>query len=115
MSDKQAYLQLRWTVNDGSTGWRSDGWLCHYELVIPLDENDIRREDEDGNDVQPEIIVALKPPTWRGGSIEPCSNDEYDAPFRDGAHALWDSAKLGDIPIIVIGLDGKRFYRTEKS
>ena len=106
-------LQLRWERSDKAT-FSMDGspdWLCHYELVLPLRDTDIRRTiyDEDGEEIgeRDELVVALKGPTIRGSSGKaPCSAQGFDTPFRDGAHAGWDSAVLGDLPIFVIAPDG---------
>ena len=104
-----AYLQLRWEPNDGGHGFdRKDGWLCHYELVLPLDEFDVRREDEEGNDVRDSLVIPIKGPSCRWGERSPCENGEFDAPYRDGAHSGWDSQRLGGIPIFVIAPDGTK-------
>lgn len=34
-------LQMRWASAKKQTGF-DDEWLCHYELVLPLEEQDIR-------------------------------------------------------------------------
>lgn len=109
-------LQLRWVVADPDEGpWFADErfWECHYELVLPLDHGDIRREIwKDGEQVgeRSELVVAIKQPTRRGGSRDPCVLGDgtlyADTPFRDGAHARWDAALLGGLPIYVIALDG---------
>ena len=105
-------LQLRWVVNpeDGS----SHEYLCHYEMVIPLREHDIRREvyDDDGmttGEIE-ELVIPIIAPTKRGSNRVPCVDTLgrrfYDAPYRDGVHACWDSEALGGLPIFVIDLDG---------
>ena len=107
-------LQLRWTAADVP----EDGeWLCHYELVIPLGKDDIRREiyDHEGDLVGKtnESRVTLKEPTSRSGGGIPCTAPDgtryCDAPFRDGAHAQWDSEAMGGFPIFVIAPDGSAF------
>jgi hypothetical protein len=108
-------MQLRWEEapeNDG--GW---DWQCLYELVLPLRPGDIRREkfDDDGNVIerQSELVVSMGPPLMRGSTERPTFSalgERYaDTPYRNGAHALWDSAHLGDLPIFVIGPDGRVF------
>ena len=108
-------LQLRWAPAAANTlGYP---WECHYELVLPLGEHDIRREiyDDEGELTGKvcELSVALKPPTRRGGGGTPCSaqngSRHYDEPYRDGAHALWDAKALGGLPIYVIASDGMAF------
>ena len=103
-------LQLRWVP---STRKREYQWECHYELVMPLREHDIRREDEDGRDVRSEFVVAMKEPQLRGSTGVPCQAPDgtryCDTPFRDGAHAHWDAEVLGNLPVYVIAPDGKAF------
>jgi len=106
----QARLQFRWEATDKSAdefGYRD--WICKYELSIPLNEYDIRREDENYNKVRDCQVVELGS-TKRGSSEEPCIADGgdyyFDAPYRDGSHAIWDAEKLGDLPIVCIAIDG---------
>lgn len=109
-------LQLRWEPSDLRSGYQ---WACHYELVLPLDRYDIRAEQEgpDGEPLPPlkELVVPIKGPSLRGGSGVPCTTlggeRYYDAPFRDGAHAFWDSKLLGNPPIFVIAPDGTAFAK----
>lgn len=104
-----AYFQFRWE-QEGEFAF-----ACHYELVIPLGENDIRREIwEDGVQIgeRDKLVIAMSEyPTRRTGGGIPCVEREtgyyyFDAPYRDGAHAKWDSATMGNIPIQVIAVDG---------
>jgi hypothetical protein len=112
-------LQLRWEANKGGPAYQ---WQCHYELVLPLDKYDIRREvyNDDGEEIGEvdELVVALKPPSLRGSSCTPCKAQDgtpyYDPPYRDGAHAGWDAKVLGNPPIYVIAPDGMAFKREEK-
>lgn len=108
-------LQLRWARNpDASCRF---GWLCHYELVLPLGEHDIRREvyDDDGelSGKVEELVVAMKEPTRRDADCVPCTamrGERYaDSPYRDGAHAKWDATALGNLPVFVIAPDGEAF------
>jgi hypothetical protein len=113
-------LQLRWAP---STIKPEYNWECHYELVIPLDQYDVRAEqyDEDGEMMPEKIkeaVIPMKPPSLRGGETTPCTVYQtgeryYDAPFRDGAHAWWDSKLLGNPPIFVIAPDGMWFARPD--
>jgi len=111
-------LQLRWEASDepsrfGDEHPETKVWICHYELVIPLEPLDIRREryDDAGNalpDVE-EKIVSLNV-TKRQAVGEPCRNARGglvpDTPFRDHSHSLWDAAKLGGLPIYAVTIDG---------
>lgn len=118
-------LQLRWERNTGAPRGRfmmatDVEWLCHYELVLPLGEFDIRREvyDEDGDQIGEVdvLVVPLKGPTIRtsGANVVPCWDHREgraycDGPFRDSAHAKWDAALLGNLPVFVIAPDGMAF------
>lgn len=109
-------LQLRWTkYNDGNT---TNQYQCHYELVLPLRKHDIRREVYDDSGVMTgktdEFVVTMKPPTTRRGTTtEPCrlrgGTPFCDEPYRDGAHAQWDSHALGGLPVYVLDLHGQAF------
>lgn len=116
-------LQLRWAAEcPDDLGYGGYRWACHYELVLPLREFDMRREvyDDEGNrtGTVTELVVALKPPTMRESDSTPTvardGSRYFDAPYRDGAHAQWDAAALGGLPIYVIGIDGMAFQRKEK-
>lgn len=72
-------------------------WTCVYELVLPLQDGDIRRKKKK-NELALEIGRTF---TSTGRSVAP----DY-LPFRDGAHAQWDSKALHDIPIFIISPDG---------
>ena len=99
-------LELRWEdkpdLRDGYTV------ECTYSLVIKLDEYDIRRErcDGDGNDLPDVSEASFK----MGGTLSTgCSAKRYDPkadmvdpPFRDGAHAGWDTKQLGNLPIYAV-------------
>lgn len=104
-------LQLRWATNPDEPGW-----ICYYELVLPLREFDLRREVYDDKDERlPDIteMPLLIRTTTRTGNGTPCTarnGDRYsDPPFRDSAHAMWDSEALGGMPIFVIAPDGVAF------
>lgn len=110
-------LQLRWERRAEPHDMDWDGersWNCFYELVLPLQEHDIRREIyEDGEQVgeREELIVQMKGPTVRGANGNtPCMDRDgkhyFDDPIRDGPHAQWDSSVLGGLPIYVIAPDG---------
>lgn len=100
-------LQLRWASAEPNE--HNYQWQCHYELILPLREGDIRRGEEEQE--LKELVVALKEPTVRGSNSIPCRTRDgeyyYDAPYRDGVHAKWDAEVLGNLPIYVISLDGR--------
>jgi hypothetical protein len=105
---KETHLRLRWEkapVGEGE-------WLCHYELVLALDQYDMRREivGDDGEQIAdvPFIVLRMGRTAQRGSNRSPC-NDGWDPPFRGGAHAKWDAAKLGDLPIYCISPGGQSF------
>ncbi|MBH2008343.1 MAG: hypothetical protein I8H71_01450 [Xanthomonadaceae bacterium] len=113
-------LQLRWEpFSEERSGYN---WQCHYELVIPLDKFDIRAEQEGPRGGRraalKELVVPIKPPSMRSTNGVPCTAPDgtryYDAPYRDGAHAQWDAAVLGNPPIYVIAPDGRAFIKLEK-
>ena len=111
-------LQLRWMP---STIKPEYNWECHYELVLPLGEWDVRAEryDDEGEPLPKltELVVPMKSPSLRESSNTPCGDSRgkryYDAPFRDGAHAWWDSKLIGNPPIFVIAPDGMAFERPD--
>lgn len=114
-------LQLRWATNPSADSLHE--YLCHYELVIPLREHDIRREvyDEDGMQTgeTAEMVIRIHGPTKRDANHRPCCDmlgrRFYDEPYRDGMHAKWDSEALGGIPIFVIDLDGNAIPKPPKA
>lgn len=107
-------IQLRWEASDERRGYQ---WKCHYELVIGLDEYDIRREIYKNGEMlrkklPRELVIPVKEPSWRGSTMTPCGEGDTryaDTPFRDGAHAMWDGMQLGQPPIYSIAPDGCAF------
>lgn len=104
MSLPSPRLQLRWrrpTARElarRSIGFANDQrWTCVYELVLPLRDGDCRRKKKSS-----EAVIRLGRTFTSTGRVEP---PDY-APFRDGAHALWDSEALRGIPVFIIGADG---------
>lgn len=92
-------LQFRWEKKDSGDGYN---WFCHYELVLRLDTNDIRNPHEYKKPGELTLPLggtrvgksAEHGPVWPDGRV--------DTPFRDGAHAQWDSEQLGGLPIFAI-------------
>lgn len=105
-------LQLRWEKIERGPATK---WLCHYELVVPLGEYDIRAEQEGPRGGRrpnlTEMVVVMGGPTERSGGGTPCTDRDgtlyCDPPYRDGAHAQWDAKALGNLPIYVIAPDGR--------
>lgn len=88
-------LQLRW--QDG------EETICHYELVFPLRDADIRNEANTGY-----AVIELGRTTSRGGgAVRPWERNppKERMPYRDGAHASWDAKELR-LPVFVIAPDG---------
>lgn len=114
-------LQLRWAEDEESPG----RYICHYELVLALDQHDIRRERHGPRGGRrPDAVCQIVPMgrTSRGANVEPCHMPcdgklllSYDVPYRDGAHALFDAAKLGGLPVYVVTVGGVYLRRAESS
>ena len=96
-------LQFRWE-KDGDT-WESR--ICHYELILPLREHDIRREreyDDNGNLIKelPYLTIPISSTKVSGGiHKEHMTINKHSTPFRDGAHAIWDNEVL-KMPIWIV-------------
>ena len=85
-------------------------FFCDYGLVLPLREHDIRRENEDGEDTWSEVFYKFGT-TYIGGG-EPWDGQ---VPYRDGAHASWDSEVLNGLPVWVKSYSGHHAPRPEKT
>ncbi|MBW2169802.1 MAG: hypothetical protein JRG69_11200 [Deltaproteobacteria bacterium] len=87
-------LELRW--NKGEYEKR-----CDYNFVLPITQGDIRS----GAAVQfgPELRFCMGWTTNSGGDVDHprYPNGVINVPFRDGAHAAWDSHNTG-FPAFVI-------------
>jgi hypothetical protein len=99
-------LELRWEdKEDAGRGYKVQ---CVYSLVLALDEHDIRAERCEGDGRPLPNVKELK--VKIGNTLSDGSaarryrqvHDEVDTPFRDGAHAQWDSKQLGDLPIYAV-------------
>ena len=101
-------IQLTWEHVEGNE------WRCNYDLLIPIAKNDIRNNgpapdyEVGGGPGYTAARVGQTKVTSMQGPIKPeyengrCTGKSYlDAPFRDGAHAAWDSFSLG-IPAFVV-------------
>ncbi len=114
-------LQLRWAKDED---YQLGNWLCHYELVLPLQDGDVRREvyndDREITGHINEFVVPIVKPTRRTSSATPCTSywdgsRFRDTPMRDGKHAEWDAAALGGLPVYVIAPDGMVFPAPARS
>lgn len=96
-------LELRWQ----KTGATWDMRECVYGLVLPLREGDIRRENGDGSEADERLIEIGRTKCTGGTRYLFTEADEegkphIDTPFRDSAHAKWDSEALGGLPIYAV-------------
>lgn len=93
-------LELRWTL-EGTDELERVIHKCEYLLLIPLAEGDIRRDAEDCEDGMVKIRFSTtrdRKQVWEG--IDPMLCDgRIILPHRDGKHAGWDSAHLGNLPV----------------
>lgn len=99
-------LQLRWeSAGDGM--WER---VCHYELVFALQEHDCRNDAKTGF-----AVVQLGRTRQGGGDPDWSEGLERRTPFRDGAHAKWDAAQFGGLPVYVIAPDGRHALAADGS
>ena len=106
-------LELRWAP--GTEGWGS--CTCFYNLVLPLDKYDVRRERtrKKGERIA-ELTMEIGATQRMGGGGSPLQEWGIATPYRDGAHALWDAKLLGNLPIYAV-CEGKAqlvAYRPEQ-
>ena len=96
-------LELRWQEPSGTvdTAFGNATIECVYLLIMPLREHDIRREDDNGNKVRSEEEIEMGKTYSTGTLARKVFDDRIDAPFRDGAHANWDSSVLG-LPVYAV-------------
>ncbi len=87
-------LELRWIKTKKHKGFEDykNHFRCIYELVLPLMGYDIRKENKN-DEVVREIQRVKIGETLRSGH-EPIWDGKVETPFRDGAHANWDSSVL---------------------
>jgi hypothetical protein len=95
-------LQLVWEDRGEEGG--SFLSVCHYLLVFPVGLYDIRNFSEaEGTGY---TAVRMGETNCRGGS----RRESLETPYRDGAHARWDSALFG-FPVYVSR--GREWQRVE--
>ena len=99
-------LQLRWE-EPGDNCDRT----CYYELVFKIDEHDIRNDAKSGA-----CVVELSRTHCTGGNpLQFVEDIGRETPFRDGAHAHYDSIALNGIPVYVIAPDGRSAIATGRN
>jgi hypothetical protein len=83
----KAHLEITWKAEEDDAG---NNWLAVYELVMPVQKNDIR-DKGDGF-----MRLEIGKTKVRVGAKEFPINKEGDVetPFRDGCHAKWDAETL---------------------
>lgn len=97
-------LELRWTESTK----KGKKCLCIYELVLPLKELDVRREDETGEPVREVLRVQMGEQEFSDQILPVDSEGHVQTPTALGAHARWDSSNLQLRAWAVYGL-----YETE--
>ena len=103
-------LELRWEDIDGGVTTETGFYTCRcvYSLVLALGKYDIRaeREDDDGeplpNLTEYKVTLGNTHSTGEAGRHYDAKNDAVSPPFRDGAHARWDSIQLGQLPVYAV-------------
>jgi hypothetical protein len=83
-------LQLTWIKTGDET------YLVRYDMLIPVGKYDIRNEAFESG-----FCIAPISSTKVTSSSGPIRCGKVDKPFRDGAHANWDSDRLG-IPAFAV-------------
>jgi hypothetical protein len=106
-------LELKW--KQATKGYWYNR-VCIYSLILPLTKYDIRREGKNGKRVRSTIALEIGRTNVQGGRNEPpIYNGKVSTPFRDGAHAQWDSESLGNIPIYAVcGKDVTKIERNHE-
>ena len=84
-------LELAWRHIHGSE------YACDYVLGVRLRDHDIRIPEDDPECREMRVPMSGGCTSTRGKP--PDAFGEIDRPFRDGAHARWDSQNLGGLPI----------------
>jgi hypothetical protein len=92
-------LELRWDADDAPPpdGYPAGARACRYLIVLPLDQWDIRREDENCEQVRSTFETEMRCTVRSGGGNQPLvwlESNSVDTPYRDRAHIVWDSHVL---------------------
>lgn len=93
---------MRWRKIVDPDGYN---WACDYDLVLELDELDIRGEvwgdDEEILERRTEKRLTLGGCRSSRGRSPHYPEDGIETPYRDGAHIRWDQKRLG-LPMFVV-------------
>ena len=101
-------LHLVWVDADEEPESGSD-WhirVCHYLMVLPVGRWDIRNMKAQPVDDESDGYTAAVLGTTRVRSGRKLI--DLEAPYRDGAHAKWDSQQLGWPVYVSSGADYRR-------
>jgi hypothetical protein len=88
-------LQLRWNDDEN---------VCHYELILPLNRDDCRRDSPLNPVPSGFLAIPLGRTTRSGGSGAIQYDGTVSVPFRDGRHIERDADKL-KLPAFAIAGD----------
>ncbi len=89
-------LQLRW-----ERGANEHELICHYEFVVRVGKHDCRDDAFKLGFAKASFGTTRSTCHKPGGYVPFFPDGTMETPFRDGAHAAWDSHRLG-IPAYVI-------------
>lgn len=104
-------LELRYRQAEPDDGFDVQQYptVCEYNFVFPLSKYDIRAEytgprggHKYGHFKTQTVRINLSATSRQ---LEDCycpGDDSVNTPFRDGAHAMWDSWYFGKAPIYAI-------------
>jgi hypothetical protein len=111
-------LELRWDPEGAEPpeGYSAGAKCCRYLLVVPLTKWDIRREDAEGEQVRDRKETELGCTVRRFSGKSPVvwlDHKSIETPYRDHAHATWDSHIL-NIPAYVTAGEHAMFLEPRK-
>lgn len=103
-------LELRWSK--GNDLDFMDGWTikCDYNIVLPLQGYDIRREDKDGAQTRSEWTIQVCQTRSTGTLTDRMKYGFIDTPYRDSAHVKWDRRHLGWPPVYAVCGDKAQLF-----
>lgn len=90
--------------------WEESGHICHYEMVMELQEYDIRREWYEKK--RSRFLSIPMGRTTTTPAVSPLlENGGIKTPYRDGCHILWDMKHL-QLPAYVVW--GEHTFKLEE-